>query len=536
MNCATYNLEFSDGNMTESIDCFHIDYFLCVENRIELKLSCAGYIPQTRPFYFRNYERLRNLESFLTVLQNEKRNIPKDHLYSYFLHREFESLIKEDGKSIPCVKVKKYLQNLNLFDDALLYRIEAMCTIKEWCALWTRIMKQQDGTGGFLHKIFMKYSTKSEEGQNMTEENFREFLRQLQKEEKENYDITNLMKRHLDKEKLYHSDSCVLLQWDYEEFIKYLCSDENAMFNPVEDTVHHDMTHQLSCYWINSSHNTYLTGSHRGSADVKSFEQAMRLGVRCIDICVRNGDKCGGKVVPIVYHGPYRPFLPKLKLDDVLKTINDHAFSTSQYPLIISIDIQCNEENKKIAAQLLKTVFGEKLMERKNSDGRCDLPSPADLMDKIILKGPRTEFQEDDEISLNLKSNNSSDERELCDLLHFCQESSGEITMSKIRNKEINHNSVLSNTNEELLKISEECENLVELIEYNRTRLSRISPSSGNFNPIPHWKVGAQLTGLNVQTSDAYTRLNTAMFRQNGNSGYVLKGCLNKVNKFNIDF
>ena len=92
-----------------------------------------------------------------------------------------------------------------------------------------------------------------------------------------------------------------------------------------------------------------------------------------------------------------------------------------------------------------------------------------------------------------------------------------------------------STTHEKMLKLSEKFENKDELIEYHETILSRIYPKginvfSGNFSPIPHWKIGAQIAALNLQTTGPYLRINSAMFRQNGNSGYVLKPCLKKVN------
>ena len=47
--------------------------------------------------------------------------------------------------------------------------------------------------------------------------------------------------------------------WDVEEFCGYLLSQTNDLENPQKLDLHQDMTRPLAQYWINSSHNTYLT-------------------------------------------------------------------------------------------------------------------------------------------------------------------------------------------------------------------------------------------------------------------------------------
>jgi hypothetical protein len=46
---------------------------------------------------------------------------------------------------------------------------------------------------------------------------------------------------------------------------------------------------------------------------------------------------------------------------------------------------------------------------------------------------------------------------------------------------------------------------------------------SSNFNPAPYWAAGVQMAALNVQTVGVAMHINRAMFRQNGNCGFVLK-------------
>jgi len=45
-----------------------------------------------------------------------------------------------------------------------------------------------------------------------------------------------------------------------EGFLRYLLSNDNAIVPPEKLDLNEDMSHPLSHYFINSSHNTYLTG------------------------------------------------------------------------------------------------------------------------------------------------------------------------------------------------------------------------------------------------------------------------------------
>ncbi|VDN04557.1 unnamed protein product [Thelazia callipaeda] len=68
----------------------------------------------------------------------------------------------------------------------------------------------------------------------------------------------------------------------------------------------------------------------------------------------------------------------------------------------------------------------------------------------------------------------------------------------------------------------------LKFIAYSRDQIVRTYPGgiridSSNFNPIQYWSFGIQMVALNFQTADTAMAVNTAMFEQNGNCGYVLK-------------
>ena len=73
-------------------------------------------------------------------------------------------------------------------------------------------------------------------------------------------------------------------------------------------------------------------------------------------------------------------------MDTVLNEIKRHAFTKSDYPLIISLDVRCNKENRRAAADLMATTFGETLLRGPLSADEQELPSPEKLKGKILLK------------------------------------------------------------------------------------------------------------------------------------------------------
>ena len=67
-----------------------------------------------------------------------------------------------------------------------------------------------------------------------------------------------------------------------------------------------------------------------------------------------------------------------------MQRVKKFAFITSKYPLIISLDIKCDDEHQAVAAGLFRDVFGESLLTKRMGQSE-ELPSPEQLKRKIIL-------------------------------------------------------------------------------------------------------------------------------------------------------
>ena len=102
-----------------------------------------------------------------------------------------------------------------------------------------------------------------------------------------------------------------------------------------------------------------------------------------------------GDQEPMVFHG--KSFTTKVSLREVCEAILKYGFVASPYPIIISAEIHCSIGQQDLIAAIMMEVFGDKLV-RTPVDGesekeglattskKMDLPSPAELKGKILLK------------------------------------------------------------------------------------------------------------------------------------------------------
>lgn len=137
----------------------------------------------------------------------------------------------------------------------------------------------------------------------------------------------------------------------------------------------------LNEYFISSSHNTYLNGRQvYDDCSTEAYVSALNRGCRCVEIDCWDGPD--GK--PLVRHG--HSFTTPVLFSDCIFAINEHAFRSSEYPLIISLEVHTNAQQQAKMAEIMKNVFGGKLVTTPIDDNDKKLPSPEQLKKRILIK------------------------------------------------------------------------------------------------------------------------------------------------------
>uniref|UniRef100_A0A8C8HZJ7 1-phosphatidylinositol 4,5-bisphosphate phosphodiesterase n=1 Tax=Oncorhynchus tshawytscha TaxID=74940 RepID=A0A8C8HZJ7_ONCTS len=347
-----------------------------------------------------------------------------------------------------------------------------------------------------------------------------------------------------------------------EGFSRYLVSDENGVIPPEKLDQSEDMTFPLSHYFINSSHNTYLTaGQLAGSSSVEMYRQVMLAGCRCVELDCWKGRTTEEE--PVITHG--FTMTSEICFKEVIEAIAECAFKTSPFPVILSFENHVDSPKQQAKmAEYCRSIFGDALLidplEKYPLESGVPLPSPQELMGKILIKNKKShkpsaahgnkqlaehpanqsaaEEQATDEPSSpnNITAGEpdckcgTAEEREavateeMSTLVNYVQPTKfNSFEASKKVNRSYQMSSFVETKALEHLTKSP-----VEFVEYNKQQLSRIYPKgtrvdSSNYMPQLFWNAGCQLVALNFQTIDLSMQLNLGMYEYNGKSGYRLK-------------
>jgi len=467
-----------------------------------------------------------------------------------YLKQIFQRADKNGDSTLDFKEVVKLLQNLNIpinLDHARKLFNEADSEANrsssgedclneaEFLRLHFLLTRREE-----IDQLFNKYSRG---GKYMTPENLKEFFHT---EQSNDLSLEECKKLILDNEMKNSNDSDQPLHMSSAGFNTMVDSAMMDIKRLKCRSVHQDMTLPLSHYFIDSSHNTYLSSNQLvGDSSVECYIRALKMGCRCVELDVWDGDNGN----PVIYHG--HTLTSKILLREVLEAVKQFAFAASEYPVILSIENHCNVEQQKTMARYLREIFAESLYLEPLPDDCSSLPSPQQLKGKIIVKNKKlpkeseTEediFGSDDESSTNEKvqpnrssitSNRKTSSgskskpkfsRELSDCVVICQTATFKGFDAPRCKGDVK--GICSLSEKKALELGEEQGNA--FVKYNIDRMCRIYPAgtrtdSSNYDPVPMWLAGCQVVALNYQTPDEPMFLNKGLFEENGRAGYVLK-------------
>ncbi|KAI9761935.1 MAG: hypothetical protein M4579_000718 [Chaenotheca gracillima] len=380
---------------------------------------------------------------------------------------------------------------------------------------------------------------------------------------------------------------------DFNGFLTYASS---SAFDALAPPISSSLSYPMSNYFICSSHNTYLTGNQLyGQSSTDGYKNVLLRGCRCIEIDVWDGEERdleeeGKESKESDQKHRFRPNMrsklasikgarDSLRRDDAhgppagsskgesLEKITPWTSSTtlaqaeprvlhggsnqytkskfSDLPVIVSLEVHASLEQQQIMVDIMHTVWKGLMVDDAEKEFEKELPSPAALQKRILVKVKHasSENSNENEVLLAMPpperirsaSTSSSDEdnskkgvkkksKVLASLgrLGIYTSSYHFSSFSQPEAKVPSH--VFSLSEGALMKQHEE--NSIALFTHNRNFLMRAYPkglrvSSSNLDPAVFWRKGVQMVALNWQKWDQGMMLNEAMFA--GQGGWVLK-------------
>ncbi|XP_075154088.1 phospholipase C at 21C isoform X2 [Haematobia irritans] len=318
---------------------------------------------------------LKKAHTKLCLQADKSGSIPVKNIVKMFAQN------KDDRK-----RVEKALENTGLPSGKLEAVPMSKFTFEEFYNLYKNLTQRNE-----VEKVFdnLVGNTKRK---HMTTNQFMDFLNNTQRDPR----LNEILYPYADTERAKE----VITQYEpnkftaqkgllsLDGFLRYLMSDDNPIMASNKWDLSDDMNQPLSHYFINSSHNTYLTGHQlTGKSSVEIYRQCLLAGCRCVELDFWNGRTDE----PVIVHG--YTFVPEIFAKDVLEAIAESAFKTSELPVVLSFENHCNPRQQAKIANYCREIFGDMLLDKPLDshplEPNVDLPPPSSLKRKIIIKNKK---------------------------------------------------------------------------------------------------------------------------------------------------
>ena len=141
-----------------------------------------------------------------------------------------------------------------------------------------------------------------------------------------------------------------------KEFGLMLNSELNTVYNKLDEEL--DLDNPLTDYFINSTHNTYLTGHQiHGKAKASMYSRAVLNGYRLVELDCYNGDNDTIRVT----HG--YTLVGEVNAKDILIELRNNSFKNSDLPVILCIENHLDQKHQKVLVDLFNDIENKQLKE-----------------------------------------------------------------------------------------------------------------------------------------------------------------------------
>ncbi|XP_052817570.1 1-phosphatidylinositol 4,5-bisphosphate phosphodiesterase gamma-1-like isoform X4 [Mya arenaria] len=318
----------------------------------------------------------------LDLLIQEAKSASHTLVVERWLTREYNSILERDGRvTLKAMKSWTTKINCKLTTNKLKEKYQSVDKEKKGAIVqeeFTQLYHFLVHVPTVIDEYFVPFMRKLHTDRVATVEKLHQFVTQEQRESLGQSEVKEVMKNFLsDPGREIHNK----LFFTEQEFVDYLFSGHNTIWDSKYNSVTQDMNRPLSHYWIASSHNTYLTGDQFSSeSSVEAYARCLKMGCKCLELDCWDGPDG----YPKIYHG--HTLTSQIRFLDVVKAIKENAWAVSDYPLILSIENHCSLGQQRNMASAFKDIFGDMLLTEPIQRDSNMLPSPDHLKRKIILK------------------------------------------------------------------------------------------------------------------------------------------------------
>jgi len=244
-------------------------------------------------------------------------------------------------------------------------------------------------------------------------------------------------------------------------------------------------------------------------------------------------------IEPRVLHG--YTLTKEVSFRDVCLAIRDDAFTASDLPLIVSLEVHCGASQQEVMVRIMEQVWKGLLLPESTSEVQA-LPAPEELRRKILIKvkyapppnqtaghdsppEPEGTTSEEERPPAGAGRKGNKKPAKIIQALSKLGIYTRGISFKGLTQPEASMPTHIFSLSENgVMEVNEE--HGKELFAHNRNFLMRAYPSglrirSSNLDPVDFWSKGIQVVALNWQRWDEGMMLNEGMFA--GTGGYVLK-------------